>query len=109
MGSGFGSNRGWTGFLPRFPNLFSMAAAGSLKIAVDPIPLPDVEAAWSARGKGRTDCFYGFRRGLKRDENREHHPSGVFSLACKAFWAASRRSRFELKSVLDGQNRGLMH
>jgi NADPH2:quinone reductase len=56
MGSGFGSTA-LDRIFAAIPNLFSMAAAGSLKIAVDPIPLPDVEAAWSRVEKGRRIVF----------------------------------------------------
>jgi len=51
-GSGFGSvplDR----ILAAIPTLFEMAAAGSLKIAVEPLPLADVESAWNSADKGR--------------------------------------------------------
>jgi NADPH:quinone reductase-like Zn-dependent oxidoreductase len=56
MGSGFGSTALGRIFAA-IPNLFSMAAAGSLKIAVNPVPLPDVEAAWSRVEKGSRIVF----------------------------------------------------
>jgi NADPH:quinone reductase-like Zn-dependent oxidoreductase len=52
MGSGFGS-ASLEKILAAIPNLFAMAAAGKLKIAVEPTPLSDVEAAWSRKTDGR--------------------------------------------------------
>lgn len=52
MGSGFGSVP-LQGVLDAIPTLFSLAAAGTLRVAVDPVPLADVEAAWSRVEKGR--------------------------------------------------------
>lgn len=55
-GSGFGSvplDR----VLGAIPTLFSMAAAGIFKVAVEPVPLADVEAAWSRVEKGRRIVF----------------------------------------------------
>jgi NADPH:quinone reductase-like Zn-dependent oxidoreductase len=55
-GSGFGSvplDR----VLGAIPTLFSMAAAGIFKVAVEPVPLKDVEAAWSRVEKGRRIVF----------------------------------------------------
>jgi NADPH:quinone reductase-like Zn-dependent oxidoreductase len=56
LGSGFGSAP-LDQIFTAVSNLFSMAAAGSLKIAVDPVPLKDVEAAWSRVEKGRRIVF----------------------------------------------------
>lgn len=56
IGSGFGS-AAMDRILTAIPNLFSMAAAGTLKIAVDQVPLKDVEAAWSRVEKGRRIVF----------------------------------------------------
>ena len=56
LGSGFGSTA-LDRILAAIPSLFAMAAAGSLKIAVDPVPLKDVEAAWSRVEKGRKIVF----------------------------------------------------
>jgi hypothetical protein len=36
---------------------FSLAAAGSLSLAAEPIPLSDVEAAWNRVEKGRRIVF----------------------------------------------------
>jgi NADPH:quinone reductase-like Zn-dependent oxidoreductase len=52
MGSGFGSvplDR----VFGAIPTLFSLAAQGALKIAVEPVPLADVGAAWSRVEKGQ--------------------------------------------------------
>ncbi|WP_058188576.1 quinone oxidoreductase family protein [Terracidiphilus gabretensis] len=52
LGSGFGAvsiDR----IFAAIPELFALAASGALKIDVDPIPLSDVEAAWSRADKGR--------------------------------------------------------
>lgn len=52
MGSGFGAvplDRA----LGAIPTLFSLAAKGALKIAVEPVPLADAKAAWSRVEKGR--------------------------------------------------------
>lgn len=52
MGSGFGSvPLDWV--FGAIPTLFSLAAQGALKIAVEPVPLADVGAAWSRVEKGR--------------------------------------------------------
>ena len=56
MGSGFGSvplDR----VLDAIPTLFSLAAAGTLRVATEPVPLADVEAAWSRVEKGRRIVF----------------------------------------------------
>jgi NADPH:quinone reductase-like Zn-dependent oxidoreductase len=52
MGSGFGS-ASLEKLLAAIPDLFAMAAAGTLKIAVEPVPLTEVESAWSRTEKGR--------------------------------------------------------
>jgi NADPH2:quinone reductase len=56
MGSGFGSVPLERVF-GAIPTLFSMAAAGSLRVAVEPVPLADVEAAWGRVEKGRRIVF----------------------------------------------------
>lgn len=56
LGSGFGS-AAMDKILAAIPELFSMAAAGSLKIDVDPIPLSNVEQAWERAEKGRRIVF----------------------------------------------------
>jgi NADPH:quinone reductase-like Zn-dependent oxidoreductase len=55
-GSGFGSvsiDR----ILAAIPTLFSMAADGKLKVAVEPVPLSEVETAWNRVEKGRRIVF----------------------------------------------------
>jgi NADPH:quinone reductase-like Zn-dependent oxidoreductase len=56
LGSGFGS-ASMEKILAAIPVLFSMAAAGKLKVAVEPVPLAEVEAAWSRVEKGRRIVF----------------------------------------------------
>ena len=56
LGSGFGSAR-LDRIFAAIPVLFSMAAAGKLKIAVEPLPLAEVEATWSRVEKGRRIVF----------------------------------------------------
>jgi len=56
MGSGFGSVP-LRGVLDAIPTLFTMAASGALKVAVDPVPLSQVEAAWGRRDSGRRIVF----------------------------------------------------
>jgi NADPH:quinone reductase-like Zn-dependent oxidoreductase len=56
LGSGFGAVP-LDQVLGAIPTLFSLAAAGSLKIAVEPVALADVEAAWSRVEKGRRIVF----------------------------------------------------
>jgi NADPH2:quinone reductase len=56
LGSGFGAAR-LDAILAAIPTLFSLAAAGKLKIDVEPVPLADVEAAWSRSDKGRRIVF----------------------------------------------------
>ncbi|MGB0080739.1 MAG: zinc-binding alcohol dehydrogenase family protein [Terracidiphilus sp.] len=56
LGSGFGAvplDR----IFATIPTLFEMAAAGTLKIAVEPVPLAEVEQAWSRAEKGRRIVF----------------------------------------------------
>jgi len=52
LGSGFGAVA-LEGILATIPTLFEMAATGALKIAVEPVPLAEVEAAWDRVEKGR--------------------------------------------------------
>lgn len=56
MGGGFGSVS-LEHVFGAIPQLFAMAASGILKIDVEMIPLPDVEAAWSRVEKGRRIVF----------------------------------------------------
>jgi NADPH:quinone reductase-like Zn-dependent oxidoreductase len=56
MGSGFGS-ASLEKIFAAIPSLFAMAAAGKLKIEVEPVPLSDVESAWSRVEKGRRIVF----------------------------------------------------
>jgi NADPH2:quinone reductase len=56
LGSGFGAAR-LDVIFAAIPTLFSLAAAGKLKIDVEPVPLADVEAAWSRVDKGRRIVF----------------------------------------------------
>jgi NADPH:quinone reductase-like Zn-dependent oxidoreductase len=56
MGSGFGSVP-LERVLEGIPTLFSMAAAGSLRVTAEPIPLTDVEAAWSRKERGKRIVF----------------------------------------------------
>jgi D-arabinose 1-dehydrogenase-like Zn-dependent alcohol dehydrogenase len=56
MGSGFGSAR-LDLIFAAIPTLFSMAASGTLKIAVEPVPLAQVESAWSRVEKGKRIVF----------------------------------------------------
>jgi NADPH:quinone reductase-like Zn-dependent oxidoreductase len=56
VGSGFGAvplDR----ILAAIPTLFEMAAAGSLKIAAEPVPLAEVETVWDRVEKGRRIVF----------------------------------------------------
>jgi NADPH2:quinone reductase len=55
-GSGFGSASLKTIFAA-IPTLFDQAAAGKLTIAVDPVPLAEVESAWNRVEKGRRIVF----------------------------------------------------
>ena len=56
QGSGFGSVPLPT-ILAMIPTLFSLAASGDLKVAVDPVPLSEVETAWTRAEKGRRIVF----------------------------------------------------
>jgi NADPH2:quinone reductase len=55
-GSGFGSAP-LDRIYAAIPLLFSLAAAGSLNVDVEPVPLSDVEAAWNRTEKGRRIVF----------------------------------------------------
>ena len=55
-GSGFGSVPLQT-ILAMIPTLFSLAAQGELKVAVEPVPLSEVETAWNRVEKGRRIVF----------------------------------------------------
>jgi len=52
LGNGFGSVPLERVFAT-IPTLFEMAAAGTLQVAVEPVPLAEVETAWSRVEKGR--------------------------------------------------------
>ena len=56
LGSGFGSVS-LDRVLGAIPTLFDMAAAGSLHVDVETVPLTDVESAWSRSEKGRRVVF----------------------------------------------------
>ena len=56
MGSGFGSVP-LQEIFEAIPTLFSMAAAGSLRVAVEPVPLAEVEEAWTRPERGRRIVF----------------------------------------------------
>jgi NADPH2:quinone reductase len=56
MGSGFGAVP-LERVLAAIPMLFSLAVAGNIKLAVEPVPLADVEAAWNRLEKGRRIVF----------------------------------------------------
>ncbi|HUB29361.1 MAG TPA: zinc-binding alcohol dehydrogenase family protein [Terracidiphilus sp.] len=56
MGSGFGSVD-LKRILESIPDLFKMVAQGKFKIAVEPVPLAEVEAAWTRVEKGRRIVF----------------------------------------------------
>jgi Zn-dependent alcohol dehydrogenase len=56
LGSGFGS-ASLEQIFATIPALFEMAAAGTLQIDVEPVPLEDVEPAWSRVEKGRRIVF----------------------------------------------------
>jgi hypothetical protein len=56
MGSGFGSAPLERVF-EAIPTLFSMAATGSLRVAAEPVPLADVEAAWNRKDSGKRIVF----------------------------------------------------
>lgn len=54
MGGGFGAIP-LDKILGAIPLLFDMAATGKLRVEVEPVPLADVESAWSRSEKGRPD------------------------------------------------------
>lgn len=56
LGSGFGAAR-LERILAELPTFFAMAAAGTLKVEVEPVPLADVESAWDRVEKGRRIVF----------------------------------------------------
>ena len=56
LGSGFGS-ASVDRVIAAIPTLFSMAAAGTLKVSVEEIPLANVETAWDRIEKGRRIVF----------------------------------------------------
>lgn len=56
LGGGFGAVP-FDKILGAIPSLFDMAAAGKLRVEVEPVPLADVEAAWSRADKGRRIVF----------------------------------------------------
>jgi len=56
LGSGFGA-ASLDRIFAAIPTLFSLAAAGTLKIDVEPVPLADVESAWNRVEKGRRIVF----------------------------------------------------
>jgi NADPH2:quinone reductase len=56
MGSGFGAVP-LERVLEAIPALFSMAAAGTLRVTAEPVPLADVEAAWTRKESGKRIVF----------------------------------------------------
>lgn len=56
MGSGFGSVP-LEGVFNAIPTLFSLAAAGTLRVDIDPVPLSQVESAWNRRESGKRIVF----------------------------------------------------
>jgi NADPH:quinone reductase-like Zn-dependent oxidoreductase len=56
MGSGFGAVP-LERVLGAIPTLFELVAAGSLKVATEPIPLAGVEAAWNRKENGKRIVF----------------------------------------------------
>ena len=56
MGSGFGSVS-LEHVFASIPEIFSMAAQGKFKIDIEPIPLAEVESAWTRVEKGRRIVF----------------------------------------------------
>jgi NADPH:quinone reductase-like Zn-dependent oxidoreductase len=56
LGSGFGSAR-LDVIFAEIPNLFQMAAEGSLTVDVETVPLAQVESAWNRAEKGRRIVF----------------------------------------------------
>jgi len=56
LGSGFGAAR-LDRIVAMLPTFFGMAAAGTLKVIAEPVPLVEVEAAWNRIEKGRRIVF----------------------------------------------------
>ncbi len=56
LGSGFGS-ASLNVIFAAIPKLFALAAAGTLKIDIEPVPLAEVEVAWNRADKGRRIVF----------------------------------------------------
>ena len=56
MGSGFGAVS-LEYVLAAIPTLFSMAAAGTLRVAAEPVPLAEVESAWNRKESGKRIVF----------------------------------------------------
>jgi NADPH2:quinone reductase len=56
MGSGFGSFP-LQRVLDAIPTLFTLGAAGTLKVAVEPVPLSQVESAWNRKESGKRIVF----------------------------------------------------
>ncbi len=56
MGSGFGSVP-LQQVLEAIPMLFSMAAAGTFRVAAEPVPLAEVETAWNRKESGKRIVF----------------------------------------------------
>jgi NADPH2:quinone reductase len=56
LGSGFGS-ASLDVIFAAIPKLFALAAAGTLKIDIEPVPLAEVETAWNRQDKGRRIVF----------------------------------------------------
>jgi NADPH:quinone reductase-like Zn-dependent oxidoreductase len=56
IGSGFGA-ASLDRIMAAIPTLFEMAAAGTLKIDVEPVPLAEVESSWNRVEKGRRIVF----------------------------------------------------
>ncbi len=56
MGSGFGSFP-LQRILEAIPTLFALSAAGTLTVPVEPVPLADVESAWTRKTTGKRIVF----------------------------------------------------
>ena len=56
LGGGFGSFP-LQGVLDAIPTLFTLAAAGNLKVAVEPLPLSEVKSAWTRKASGKRIVF----------------------------------------------------
>jgi len=56
MGSGFGAVP-LERILDAIPTFFSLAAAGSLKVVTEPVPLSEVEGAWNRQESGKRIVF----------------------------------------------------